>query len=227
MNISDEHPWNVTYRKAIEIQERLRDSVVLRRVAQGIRYLAGLDVSYEKHTNRVWAGAVVFEFPRLAKVEEKCCENEVSFPYIPTLLSFREIPPLLDVLRKLEVEPDLILCDGQGVAHPRGLGLASHLGVVLDKPTIGCAKTKLVGEFNPVGQGKGEYAYLRYRDRVVGAVVRTRQGVKPLFVSPGHRVVLNDCIRFVLATCSAYRIPEPLRQAHNLVNSVRSASKQG
>lgn len=227
MNISDEHPWNVTYREAVHIQNQLRDRVAIKAVTEEIKYISGLDVSYEKHTNRVWAGAIVLEFPQLSKVEEKWSESEVSFPYIPTLLSFREIPALLDVLRKLEVEPDLILCDGQGIAHPRGIGLASHLGVLLDKPTLGCAKTKLVGEFNPVGQGKGEYAYLRYRDRVVGAVVRTRQGVKPLFVSPGHRVVLKDCIRFVLATCSAYRIPEPLRQAHNLVNSVRSASKQG
>jgi len=226
MNIPDEHPWNVTYREAVHIQSQLRDRVAIKAVTEEIKYVSGLDVSYEKHTNRVWAGAIVLEFPQLSKVEEKWSESEVSFPYIPTLLSFREIPALLDVLRKLEVEPDLILCDGQGIAHPRGIGLASHLGVLLDKPTLGCAKTKLVGEFNPVGQGKGQYAYLRYQNRVIGAVVRTRSGVKPLFVSPGHRVALTDCIKFVLATCRAYRIPEPLRQAHILVNSVRSTSKR-
>jgi deoxyribonuclease V len=136
-------------------------------------------------------------------------------------LSFREIPALLDVLRNIEVEPDLIFCDGQGIAHPRGLGIASHLGVLLRKPTIGCAKSRLVGEFDPVGEDRGEYVYLRYQNRIIGAVVRTRSRVKPVFISPGYGVVLKDCIRFVLETCPTYRIPEPTRQAHLLVNSVR------
>jgi deoxyribonuclease V len=221
MHIPDLHPWNVTYKEAVEIQQRLRHRVILKGVGKKVKYIAGLDVSYAKGADTVWAGAVVLNFSSLVKTEERWSQKRISFPYIPGLLSFREIPALLDVLGKLEVEPDLILCDGQGIAHPRGLGLASHLGILLNKPTLGCAKTKLVGEFNPVGEQRGDYAYLTYQDRVIGAVVRTRPGVKPVYVSPGYGVLLKECIRFVLETCSVYRIPEPIRQAHILVNSIR------
>ena len=221
MDISDLHPWNVTHEEAVKIQKCLRDKVILKRIDKKINYIAGLDVSYAKGANAVWAGVVVLDFPSLVKIEEGWIQKKVSFPYIPGLLSFREIPALLEVLRKIEVEPDLIFCDGQGIAHPRGLGIASHLGVLLHKPTIGCAKSRLVGEFDPVGQDRGDYVYLRYQNRVIGAVVRTRSRVKPIFISPGYGVMLRDCIRFVLETCPTYRIPEPTRQAHLLVNSVR------
>jgi len=221
MDIPDLHPWNVTYEEAIKIQKCLKDKVILKKIDRRINYIAGLDVSYAKGGNTVWAGVVVLDFPSLVKIEERWAQSKVSFPYIPGLLSFREIPALLDVLRNIEVEPDLIFCDGQGIAHPRGLGIASHLGVLLRKPTIGCAKSRLVGEFDPVGEDRGEYVYLRYQNRIIGAVVRTRSRVKPVFISPGYGVVLKDCIRFVLETCPTYRIPEPTRQAHLLVNSVR------
>jgi deoxyribonuclease V len=221
MDISDLHPWNVTYEEAVKIQKSLRDKVILRELDKKIRYIAGLDVSYAKGGSTIWAGVVVLDFPSLVKIEERWSQRRVSFPYIPGLLSFREIPALLDALRKIELEPDLIFCDGQGVAHPRGLGLASHLGVLLHKPTIGCAKSLLIGEFNPVGEDRGDYVYLRYQNRVIGAVIRTRSRVRPIFISPGYGIILRDCIRFVLATCSHYRIPEPTRQAHLLVNSVR------
>ena len=221
MDISDLHPWNVTHEEAVKIQKCLRDKVILKRIDKKINYIAGLDVSYAKGANAVWAGVVVLDFPSLVKIEEEWIQKKVSFPYIPGLLSFREIPALLEVLRKIEVEPDLIFCDGQGIAHPRGLGIASHLGVLLHKPTIGCAKSRLVGEFDPVGQDRGDYVYLRYQNRIIGAVVRTRSRVKPIFISPGYGVMLQDCIRFVIETCPTYRIPEPTRQAHLLVNSVR------
>ena len=221
MDILDLHPWNVTHEEAVKIQKCLRDKVILKRIDKRINYIAGLDVSYAKGANTVWAGVVVLDFPSLVKIEEGWIQKKVSFPYIPGLLGFREIPALLEVLRKIEVEPDLIFCDGQGIAHPRGLGIASHLGVLLHKPTIGCAKSRLVGEFDPVGQDRGDYVYLRYQNRVIGAVVRTRSRVKPIFISPGYGVMLQDCIRFVLETCPTYRIPEPTRQAHLLVNSVR------
>ena len=224
MDIPDLHPWNVTYEKAVEIQKSLKGKVILKKIDKKIKHIAGLDVSYAKKANTVWAGVVVLGFPSLVKIEERWSKKKVSFPYIPGLLSFREIPALIDTLRKIVIEPDLIFCDGQGIAHPRGLGIASHLGVLLNKPTIGCAKSRLVGEFNPVGEKRGDYVYLRYQDRVIGAVVRTRAGVKPIFISPGYGIILNDCIRFVLGTCSTYRIPEPTRQAHLLVNSVRCAN---
>jgi deoxyribonuclease V len=221
MHIIDLHPWNVTYEEAIKIQNSLKDKVLLKKIDTEIKYIAGLDVSYARGDQEVWAGVVVLGFPSLVKMEERWSEKKASFPYIPGLLSFREIPALIDALRKIVIEPDLIFCDGQGIAHPRGVGIASHLGVLLNKPTIGCAKSRLVGEFNPVGESKGDYVYLRYQDRVIGAVVRTRSRVRPMFISPGYGIILNDCIKFVLETCSTYRIPEPTRQAHLLVNSVR------
>jgi len=227
MDISDLHPWDVTYKEAVKIQKELKDKVVLKNIDKRIRYVAGLDVSYARGSNIMWAGVVILDFPSLNKAEEVWSRKKVSFPYIPGLLSFREIPALLEALRKIEIEPDLILCDGQGIAHPRGLGLASHLGIILNKPTIGCAKSRLVGTYNQVGERKGNYAYLTYKNRVIGAVVRTRSKVKPIFVSPGYGIMLNDCIRFVLETCSTYRIPEPTRQAHLLVNSVRSGKLSG
>jgi len=223
MHITDLHPWNVTYKEAVTIQKRLKDKVSLRKIDKRIKYVAGLDVSYVKGSNIMWAGVVVLDFPSLNKAEERWSQKKASFPYIPGLLSFREIPALIDALRKMEIEPDLIFCDGQGIAHPRGLGLASHLGIILNKPTIGCAKSPLVGTYNQVGEHKGTYDYLIYHNRVIGAVVRTRSKVKPIFISPGYGIMLHDCIQFVLETCSTYRIPEPTRQAHLLVNSVRCA----
>lgn len=222
MVISDLHPWDVTYKEAVKIQKDLKDKVSLKKIDKRIKYVAGLDVSYAKGSNIMWAGVVVLDFPSLNKAEERWSQKKVSFPYIPGLLSFREIPALIDALRKIKIEPDLIFCDGQGIAHPRGLGLASHLGILLKKPTIGCAKSPLVGTYNQVGEGKGNYAYLIHQNRIIGAVVRTRSKVKPIFVSPGYGVMLNDCVKFVFETCSKYRIPEPTRQAHLLVNSVRS-----
>jgi deoxyribonuclease V len=227
MVIYDLHPWDVTYKEAVKIQKDLKDKVSLKKIDKRIKYVAGLDVSYAKGSNIMWAGVVVLDFPSLNKAEERWAQKKVSFPYIPGLLSFREIPALIDALRKMEIEPDLIFCDGQGIAHPRGLGLASHLGILLNKSTIGCAKSHLVGTYNQVGERKGNYAYLMHQNRIIGAVVRTRSKVKPIFVSPGYRVMVNDCVKFVLETCSKYRIPEPTRQAHLLVNSVRSGKLSG
>jgi len=227
MVISDLHPWDVTYKEAVKIQKDLKDKVSLKKIDKRIKYVAGLDVSYAKGSNIMWAGVVVLDFPSLNKAEERWSQKKVSFPYIPGLLSFREIPALIDALRKVEIEPDLIFCDGQGIAHPRGLGLASHLGILLNKSTIGCAKSPLVGTYNQVGEHKGNYAYLMHQNRIIGAVVRTRSKVKPIFVSPGYRIMVNDCVKFVLETCSKYRIPEPTRQAHLLVNSVRSGKLSG
>jgi len=224
MDISDLHPWNVTYKEAIKIQKNLKDKVILQKIDKKIKYVAGLDVSYARGSNIMWAGVVVLDFPSLNKAEERWSQKKVSFPYIPGLLSFREVPALIDALRKMEIEPDLIFCDGQGIAHPRGLGLASHLGILLKKPTIGCAKSLLVGTYNQVGEHKGNYTYLIYQNKVIGAAVRTRSKVKPIFISPGYGIVLNDCVKFVLKSCSMYRIPEPTRQAHLLVNSVRCAN---
>jgi len=227
MQIADLHPWDVPYKEAVRIQESLRNQVVVKGFEGLIHHIVGLDVSYAKGSRMVWAGAVVLDFPSLKKREEQWAQREVSFPYMPGLLSFREIPVLIQVIRRISLEPDLIFCDGQGIAHPRGIGLAAHLGVLLRRPTIGCAKSKLVGEFDQVGEAKGDYTYLRYQKRIVGAVVRTRSHVRPIFVSPGYHTTIDDCIRFTLATCTRYRIPEPTRQADILVKSLRRKGAQG
>jgi deoxyribonuclease V len=227
MDIAEPHPWDVPYQEAVSIQERLRGQVAVTRFEGQVNYVVGLDASYERGSHVVWAGAVVLDFPSLVKKEEQWSQKEVAFPYIPGLLSFREIPALIQVLRGISLEPDLIFCDGQGIAHPRGIGLAAHLGVLVKRPTIGCAKSKLVGEFDSVGEAKGDYAYLRYQGRIVGAVVRTRPHVRPMFVSPGYGVTVDDCIRVALATCTRYRVPEPTRQADILVNSVRRREAHG
>lgn len=215
------HPWDVSYQEAIEIQKRLRSRLVFKKLSGEIRHIAGTDVSFSKKSNLIWAGVVVLKYPELIRIEEKWTKGEVEFPYIPGLLSFRELPALLETIKGLKTDPDLIFCDGQGIAHPRGLGIASHLGLLLDKPTIGCAKTRLVGEFSEVGEEKGSYARLWYHGDVVGAVVRTRRGVRPLFISQGNKITLDESLKLVLGCCHKFRIPEPTRQAHLLVSGIR------
>ena len=215
------HPWDVSSHEAIEIQKALSPQLIFMKLSGKIRHVAGIDVSCSKKSDTLWAGVVVLSYPDLDKVEEKWTKGIANFPYIPGLLSFREIPVVLESLKMIESDPDLIFCDGQGIAHPRGLGLASHLGLLIEKPTIGCAKKRLVGEFSEVGQQRGDYSMLFYKDREVGAVVKTRSGVKPLFVSPGNRLTIRDAIRMVLSCGGRYRIPEPVRQAHILVNRIR------
>jgi deoxyribonuclease V len=183
--------------------------------------VAGIDVAASRRTGLLWAGVVVLTYPDLLPVEAQWIRAGSHFPYIPGLLSFREIPPLLRAMGKLKTAPDLFLCDGQGIAHPRGLGIASHLGVLTQTPSIGCAKSRLVGAFEPVKPERGSRVALIYKGRRVGAVVRTRTGVKPLFVSPGHAVTVDQAAQMVLRCGGRFRIPEPIRQAHLMVNRIR------
>ena len=221
MEIRQIHPWHVSPQKAVEIQKRLRSLLVLERLSGPIRSVAGTDVSCSRNSDLIWAGVVVFSYPDLYKIEERWIKDKTSFPYIPGLLSFREIPAIIKSIKKLKTVPDLILCDGQGIAHPRGLGLASHLGLLLDKPTVGCAKSRLVGEFSKVGENKGDHSRLLHKGRAIGSVLRTRTGVRPLFTSPGNRISQEESLKVVLDCCLKYRIPEPIRQAHLLVNGLR------
>jgi deoxyribonuclease V len=227
MKIRHLHAWSVSSQKAIQIQKELRSRLDLIKLPGTIRRVAGTDVSFSKKSGRIWAGIVVFSYPELSRIEEQWIQDRTRFPYIPGLLSFRELPVLLKALKRLRTDPELILCDGQGIAHPRGMGLASHLGLLVDRPTIGCAKSRLVGEFSEVGQQKGSYAPLRYKEQVVGAVVRTRRGVRPLFISPGNRISLDESVKIVLECCEKYRMPEPTRQAHLLVNGLRRRQEVG
>jgi deoxyribonuclease V len=221
MKIRRLHPWRVSPKAAVGIQNRLQPLLDLKADVGSIGSVAGTDVSFSRKSDTLWAGVVVLSFPGLLKLEERWVKGKAGFPYVPGLLSFRELPRLLEALESLRRDPDVVLCDGQGTAHPRGLGIASHLGLLVDRPVIGCAKSRLTGEFARVGNDKGDYALLKEGGRVIGAVLRTRQGVKPVFVSPGNRITLEKSIRVTLSCCVKYRIPEPTRQAHFLVNRVR------
>ena len=220
------HPWRVSYQEAVDIQDELRKSLILTDGSTALpRTIAGADVAYSKLTNQVYAGVVVLDFKGMKPLDKAGAVRKASFPYIPGLLSFREAPALLKAFSLLKTKPDVLLFDGQGIAHPRGLGLASHMGLLLDRPSVGCAKSVLVGGYDPVGIEAGSYSYLLYKGKRVGAAVRTRSRVKPVFVSPGHRINLPSSIKIVLKSCRGYRLPEPLRQAHNLVSQLRSVSQ--
>jgi deoxyribonuclease V len=182
--------------------------------------VAGADVAYDSRRERLVAAVLVFRLPGMECVEARQVVRPIRFPYVPGLLSFREAPAILAACDRLTARPDLLLCDGQGIAHPRGFGLASHLGLLLDVPSIGCAKSRLVGTHGEVGPHHGDRSPLRYQGKVVGSVVRTRDEVRPLYISPGHRIGVPASIRLVLGLCRGFRLPEPTRQADILVGRV-------
>jgi len=212
------HRWDVTPSEGIELQRKLRPLIIKRWHGGKIKIVGGLDVHFpSKKIAR--AVALTLSFPGLELLEKSIYEGEISFPYVPGLLSFREIPPLLKAIGKLKTMPDIFLCDGQGIAHPRGLGLASHLGLVIDTPTIGCAKSPLYGDFDMPAPERGSKSPIRARNTTIGYALRTRTGTKPVFVSVGHRVSLRKAVSIVLACSPRYRIPEPLRVAHHLAGT--------
>ncbi len=227
MRILNLHEWDVEVARAKEIQEKLRSRVSTRNSLnmKKLRWVAGADMSYTRGEGVFFGAVVVLSFPDLTPVEEKWVSGRVDFPYIPGFLSFREAPILLRAFTLLQRRPDAVIFDGQGIAHPRGLGLASHAALFLDLPSVGCAKSRLVGEYRPVGGRKGSFSRLEFQGCRVGTVVRTRANVKPVFVSPGHRVSFQGATNLVLATCRGYRLPEPIRLAHQTVNRVRKEGK--
>ena len=214
--------WARTSKSAVASQIRLRERLVLGRGGpRRVRLVAGADLSYDRGSDRVFAAVVVLELPGLQVGERGTPRGGSPFPYIPGLLSFREGPLLLRAFRKLKRSPDLVLFDGHGTAHPRRFGIACHLGVLLDLPAVGCGKSRLVGEHGEPGRAPGAWTPLRDDGERVGAVLRTRRGVKPVYVSCGHRIGLAAAIRWTLRCCKGYRLPEPTRQAHRLANEVR------
>jgi len=247
------HPWNLSPSEAVALQEELRRLLVTCRIPRDIRLVAGADVSYARGSDRLFAAVVVMDLANMESVEEAWVIQQARYPYVPGLLSFREAPAVLEAFGRLRRRPQAAIFDGQGRAHPRGMGLAAHLGLWLDLPTVGCAKSRLVGQADEPGPNPGDRAPLRVvfrtarrrgpakprqdiretrgrpspssggkSGRIVGAVLRTRRGVKPVFVSAGHLSNLPDAVWLVLRCCAGFRLPEPVRRAHALVNRLRA-----
>jgi len=216
--------WPDNLQGARAIQTTLSEKVKVIPLRKSPQFIAGVDAVFLH--DKVIGIACLYKYPEIIPLEDVYAVNEVSFPYIPGFLSFREGPVIIKTLRKLKISPHVILFDGQGIAHPKGLGIASHIGVVLDIPTIGCAKSRLIGEYKQPGMKKGRTSTLKYQGNIVGAVVRTRDHVKPVFVSPGHRIDLKSSIDIIRACTGSYRIPEPLRRADILSKKMKASFKR-
>jgi len=219
------HRWSVTTRQAIAIQQRMAQRVVQRAASGRIRYVAGTDLAFSRDGLTCIAAAVIWDLEAEELVEQRSARQPVRFPYVPGLLSFREAPAVLCALRKLRQVPDALMCDGQGFAHPRRFGLACHLGVITGLPTVGCAKSRLVGTHAEPKARRGASAALVDGDETIGAVVRTRDNVKCVYVSVGNRISLAEAVRLVLACAPRYRLPEPTRLADRLVARLKREAK--
>ena len=221
MKVRELHPWDVSPAEAIRIQEALRRRLDLGEARRPTETVAGVDVSYDTRTPTVYAAVVLMRLHDHEILETATATRPATFPYIPGLLSFREAPAVLQAVTRLTRRPDCLLCDGQGIAHPRRFGLACHLGLLLDLPSIGCAKSVLVGEYQEPPEKRGGFRMLIDRGERVGIILRTRDGVEPVYVSPGYRMSTQQAREIVLKATGRYRVPEPTRQAHLLVNRLR------
>ena len=224
MRINALHSWDVSHSEDVRIQKKLTNKIRLDIFDSAIHRVAGADVSYNIGSDQFYAGVVVLDFPQLQLIEEAIAVGKAPFPYIPGLLSFREAPVLLQAFQQVTSCPDVIIVDGHGIAHPRGIGIASHVGLFLDCPSVGCAKSKLTGVYdeNALGEKAGSFIPLQTGDDdVIGSVVRTKDHIKLVFVSPGYKTGIISSVRLVLNCCKGYKLPEPTRLAHNLVNRVR------
>jgi deoxyribonuclease V len=220
MKISQRHAWSLTVDEAIKIQEKLKDEVITEdKFKEPVQYVAGVDMGFEADGTISRAAVAVLSFPDLQLQETSLARRPTTFPYIPGFLSFREIPAVLDALEKIKTIPDIILCDGQGIAHPRRFGIACHLGLIVDMPTIGVAKSLLVGKHEEIPDTRGSWQPLIHRGETIGAVLRTRVGVKPIYVSSGHKVSLPTAIDYVLRCTTKYRLPETTRIADKLASN--------
>lgn len=224
MMIPELHDWRLSPQAALALQRELAARVsLLDAVPEPVRLVAGVDVSHARFARELFAAVVLFDLNSGSVVERAMARADALFPYVPGLLSFRELPVVLEALRRLQQVPDVILVDGQGLAHPRRLGIASHLGLWLGVPAIGCAKSRLCGEHDEPGLKRGEWASLREGGEEIGRVLRTRDRVRPLYISPGHLVSIDRAVALTLACGRGYRLPEPTRQAHIESNRLRCA----
>ncbi len=218
MKIQFTHPWLLSPAEAIAVQQALRPRLTLTDQMGTVQRVAGVDVGFEAAGTVTRAAIAVLRFPGLDLLETAIARRPTTFPYIPGLLSFRELPAVLEALERLREPPDLLLCDGQGIAHPRQFGIACHLGLLTDLPAIGVAKTRLCGTHEEPLDQRGAWTPLWLKGEPIGAALRTRPGVKPLYVSPGHRISLTTAIAYVMACCTRYRLPETTRHAHRLAS---------
>ncbi len=210
--------WPRTVAAARKLQEKLASQVIKKDQFSEVHYIAGADVGFEAHGAITRAAVAVLRYPGLQLVEKAIVRRKTRFPYIPGYLSFREAPAVLAAIKRLKQRPDLLLCDGQGIAHPMRFGLACHIGLLANIPTIGVAKTKLIGDYDEPGKKRGCQSPIYDKDELIGSVVRTRDNVKPLFVSVGHRICLETAVKYVLACATRYRLPETTRWAHRLAS---------
>lgn len=217
--------WPKDIEKARMIQDILKGKVRITPLKKNAVYIAGVDASFLD--DKVIGVACLYRYPEMISLEESSAVARVLFPYIPGFLSFREGPIITSAIKGLKIKPDLILFDGQGIAHPKGLGIASHIGVLLDIPTIGCAKSRLIGEYKNLGMKRGNLSSLRYLGNIVGAVLRTRDNVRPLFVSPGHKIDLRGSIEIALGCTKKYRLPEPLKRADFISKKIKRELSAG
>lgn len=215
--------WPKDLTGARKIQEILKEKVKIIPLEKNPGFIAGVDAAFSKDGNKAIVVASLYRYPEMTLIEDSFAIAAVSFPYIPGFLTFREGQAIIEAVKGLKTKPDLILFDGQGIAHPKGMGIATHIGILLDIPTIGCAKSRLVGEYEEPGSKKGSWSPLIYNGKTVGTVLRTRDNVRPLFVSPGHRVDLEGSIEIILACITIYSIPEPLRRADHISGMLRSS----
>ena len=221
------HRWDVTPKQAVQLQRQLADAVVVAPLQRQVCTVAGTDCAFHDGGKRILAVAVVCDARTMKPLRHTVVDRPCPFPYVPGLLSFREAPAVIEAIEALDPAPDLILCDGQGRAHPRRLGLASHVGLWLDEPVIGVAKSVLVGEFRMPASRRGSRRRMVHKDEVVGMAVRTRDGVQPVYVSVGHRVSLDDAVRWTLRCSRGVRLPEPSRLAHQIVSRHKSRRSGG
>jgi deoxyribonuclease V len=223
VQVQERHGWKLTTAEARELQIKLAGEVIRTGESSNVRFIAGVDMSADRIHNFARAAAVVLTYPELVLAEVKVAGGSLDFPYVPGLLTFREAPLVLAACEQLTLTPDLVLVDGQGIAHPRRFGIAAHLGLLLDVPTVGCAKSLLIGAHDELEEKAGSTADLIDNSQIIGAAVRTRCGVKPVYVSIGHRTSLENAVRWTLAACRGYRLPEPLRMAHLAAGGNRTA----
>jgi deoxyribonuclease V len=225
MEFSSLHTWDLTPTEAVALQRKLADRIDTRLPLTGCELVAGADVSYNRFSSVLYAAVIVVRLSDGAVVESQSAVRETPFPYVPGLLTFREGPVLLEVFAKLKTRPDAVMFDAAGYAHPRRFGLACHLGLWLEVPSLGCAKSILVGKARTPGKKPGSLAPLKDGKDIIGSAVRTKHGIKPVYVSVGHKIDLASAVRLTLECCRGYRLPEPTRQAHLHVNVLRRSAK--